>query len=106
MLSAITFISFYRADYLHKETNGYHIWKNNFRNSINYNFSKRESNVRVEKQKPDEIESTPQNASENPHIDKENEKHIESANMLINKLSETANIIKYYRKTRRIFYIL
>ncbi len=37
---AITLISFFRMDYLHKATNGYHVWKNSFKQFIDDNFSK------------------------------------------------------------------
>lgn len=37
----ITSISFLRMDYLHKETNGYHIWKNGFQQFINDNSKNR-----------------------------------------------------------------
>lgn len=38
------FISFFRADCLHKKTNGYHIWKNGFKQFVHDNFSKDNSN--------------------------------------------------------------
>lgn len=36
----IVVISFLRMDYLHKVTNGYHVWKNGFRQFLHDNFSK------------------------------------------------------------------
>lgn len=36
----IAAISFLRMDYLHKVTNGYHVWKNGFKQFIHDNFSK------------------------------------------------------------------
>ncbi len=40
----IAVISFLRMDYLHKKTNGYHIWKNGFKQFIHDNFSKGDRN--------------------------------------------------------------
>lgn len=39
----MSLISFLRADYLHNETNGYHVWKNGFKQFTHDNFSKRDS---------------------------------------------------------------
>lgn len=39
----IAAISFLRMDYLHKVTNGYHVWKNGFKQFVYDNFSKKES---------------------------------------------------------------
>lgn len=41
IFTGISLISFLRMDYLHKETNGYHIWKSGFKQFIHDNFSKK-----------------------------------------------------------------
>lgn len=38
IFTIITLISFFRADYLHNKTNGYHIWKDRFQKFISNNF--------------------------------------------------------------------
>lgn len=60
LLFTITIITFMRADYLHNKTNGYHIWKNCFKQFIENNFL--QGNPKEAKENADNIPETNQDS--------------------------------------------